>query len=80
LIDMTGNVWEWTSSLYKPYRYDASDGREELITGDDRRVVRGGSWRFSQVYARAACRFRSLPDDRLNSLGFRVVCSSPILP
>jgi formylglycine-generating enzyme required for sulfatase activity len=78
LIDMSGNVWEWTSSLYKPYRYNASDGREELITGDDRRVVRGGSWSGDQDVARAAYRLRRLPVNRNDYLGFRVVCSSPI--
>jgi formylglycine-generating enzyme required for sulfatase activity len=78
LVDMNGNVWEWTSSLYKPYRYDASDGREELITGDDRRVVRGGSWYLGQVYARAAYRGWFRPNYRRFYLGFRVVCSSPI--
>jgi formylglycine-generating enzyme required for sulfatase activity len=76
---MTGNVWEWTSSLYKPYRYDASDGREELIAGDDRRVVRGGSWGSFQDRVHAACRNRLHPANRDFYLGFRVVCSSPIL-
>ena len=28
-LDMAGNTWEWCSSLYKRYRYDAEDGRED---------------------------------------------------
>jgi formylglycine-generating enzyme required for sulfatase activity len=42
---MTGNIWDWTSSLYKPYPYDAADGRE-VPSGNESsaRVVRGGSW------------------------------------
>jgi formylglycine-generating enzyme required for sulfatase activity len=78
LIDMTGNTWDWTSSLYKPYRYDAEDGREHPITGDGRRVLRGGSWDDHRDDARAAARSRYGPGDRYGGVGLRLLCSSPI--
>lgn len=81
-LDMAGNVWEWTTSLWgkefgKPsfkYPYEAMDGRENLDAGTDvRRVVRGGSWDDYRNFARCAGRYRNSPGYRYFSRGFRVV-------
>jgi formylglycine-generating enzyme required for sulfatase activity len=76
--DMSGNVWEWTHSLYTPYPYNVNDGREdEKATGA--RVLRGCSFREVSDYARCAYRLRYAPGGRHWFSGFRVVVS-PSLP
>ena len=40
-LDMAGNGWEWVSSAYRPYPYDAADGRE-VLTETQVRGTRGG--------------------------------------
>ncbi len=73
LYDMYGNVWEWTESKYRPYPFEATDGREDLQPTDVR-VLRGGSWESSSRACRASYRRRVLPDPR--SSGFRVALDS----
>jgi formylglycine-generating enzyme required for sulfatase activity len=69
VADMSGNVWEWTGSLYRPYPYQADDGRENPDDGDGRRVVRGGSWNNNRENARCAYRNNDPPDNRNNNPG-----------
>ena len=89
--DLTGNVSDWTSSLYGPgledepefgYPYRAGDGREDLSAGSEvRRVQRGGSTCCDAVQAHSADRSDGFPDDREFVVGgFRVALSgsSPI--
>ncbi len=73
IADLSGNVWEWTTSLFQPYPYDAADGRENSRDDNGRRVLRGGSWNFIQSNARAAYRRYHTPGNRNDSFGFRVV-------
>ncbi len=70
LNDMAGNVSEWTSSVYKDYPYDATDGREDpKVAGD--RVYRGGSWGQSAGKQRSSFRQSSPPDRGDREIGFR---------
>jgi formylglycine-generating enzyme required for sulfatase activity len=78
IADLSGNVWEWTGSAYRPYPYLADGGREDPETGETRWVVRGGSWDHDRDDARCAHRHHFHPDYRSNFLGFRVVCAAPI--
>jgi formylglycine-generating enzyme required for sulfatase activity len=55
-LDMAGNVWEWTSSLYG---------------GGPLRVFRGGSWNDDAEDVRCAFRSAWPPDDSDDYLGFR---------
>jgi formylglycine-generating enzyme required for sulfatase activity len=33
LFDMTGNVWEWTSSWFAPYPHEPADGQFKVYRG-----------------------------------------------
>jgi formylglycine-generating enzyme required for sulfatase activity len=76
-VDMAGNVWEWTSSVYKSYPYDPKDGREDPRAGDDiPRVLRGGAFTIDGRFVRCACRNWDFPDYWNWYFGFRV-CVAP---
>jgi formylglycine-generating enzyme required for sulfatase activity len=73
--DMAGNVWEWTSSAFNPYPYDAQDVREDPSTNRNR-VLRGGAWLLEPRVARAACRNNEHPSQFAGffyDVGFRLL-------
>lgn len=82
VLDMVGNVWEWTRSLWGErlrtptfgYPYDPQDGRENQAAPDFvRRVLRGVSFYNDYPMARCAARYRYSPHNYFDSVGFRVV-------
>jgi formylglycine-generating enzyme required for sulfatase activity len=62
LMDLAGNVWEWTNSWY--------DESQSF------RVLRGGSWLDFQHFARCWFRDWDYPHHSAHHLGFRLV--SPV--
>jgi sulfatase modifying factor 1 len=77
-LDMSGNVWEWTSTIYDPvrfpYPYNPADGREDPNDNTSMRVMRGGSWyEADEYYGRSANRARSGPSIQDFNIGFRCV-------
>jgi eukaryotic-like serine/threonine-protein kinase len=73
-LDMAGNVWEWNSSLSKPYPYDATDGREDA-SASGMRALRGGSWDDFTINVRSMIRFRGGSAFRVAYIGFRCAAS-----
>jgi len=73
LRDMHGNVAEWTRSAGRPYPYRPDDGREEAAP-EERKVVRGGSWRDRPDRCRSAFRLDYPSWQKVYNVGFRVVC------
>lgn len=74
--DMVGNVWEWTSSDFRPYPdYETFPYPEysEVFFGDEYKVLRGGAWatRFGAI--RNTFRNWDYPIRRQIFSGFRCV-------
>ncbi len=77
LYDMAGNVWEWVSSLYKPYPYNALDGREDPHS-NEMRVLRGGAWISEVKSVRSTYRYGVDPTyTGYYLVGFRCARSIP---
>ncbi len=74
LMDVAGNVCEWTSTIGANYPYQATDGREDLGATDGMRMLRGGSWRGLQINSRVAARLIAYvnPNIALTNRGVRV--------
>lgn len=81
-LDMLGNVWEWTTSLYDDGKFSypfKDDGRDNL-EAKGKRSVRGGAWWVDDlpIYLRSAYRYGDYPTRKSSGLGFR--CVSDVLP
>jgi iron(II)-dependent oxidoreductase len=78
--DMAGSLQEWTSSLYRPYPYDAKDGREDPDDPGER-VTRGGDYVFDTDAAQLTGWYRTgfsrAPGRGHRHIGFRCVADAP---
>jgi formylglycine-generating enzyme required for sulfatase activity len=70
-LDMCGNVWEWCLNEH-------GNPKQAEVSGKESRAVRGGCWYGGRDYARCAYRDYYHPDNRVDLIGFRLVCASPI--
>jgi len=74
VVQMLGDVWEWTSSQFRGYpgfvAYPYREYSEEFF-GDTYRVLRGGSWATRRNVIRPTFRSWDLPQRRQGFTGFR---------
>ncbi len=72
VLDMAGNVSEWTSDWFQPYPgYPGGDGDAQYF-GEKFRVIRGGGW-FDQDLVRTTARSSSSVTLANDDVGFRCV-------
>jgi serine/threonine protein kinase len=83
LFDMSGNLWEWVwdnyskdlGTVHSSVQQDPNGGS---ASGEQSKVLRGGSWQGPAADYRIANRYLSLPDRHSYFVGFRMArnCAS----
>ena len=79
---LSGNVWEWTRSLWDAYPYPseriARSEREDLpAPAEESRVLRGGAFWSGPQAVRCACRDGLVARVVYHDIGFRVALAGP---
>lgn len=85
LVDVIGNVWEWTADRFSPDRFGHLPAAAPVVdpTGPGQggeRVLKGGSYLCHASYCRRyrpAARMGSAPDSSSGNMGFRVASDRP---
>ena len=75
LYNMAGNVSEWVNASYDPNSYEYSSSINPSVNdkNNQRKVVRGGSWKDVAYYLQVSSRDYEYADSARSYIGFRTV-------
>jgi formylglycine-generating enzyme required for sulfatase activity len=77
VLDVVGNVKEWTSDRYRDYPRAESAEQPGAEPSRPQYVMRGGGWMAQAIDVRVAYRHKRSPTSRLMDHGFRCVADIP---